>query len=261
MKADPGKQTAPEARGGPGSNEPRSSRVARRSSGSAPSARSCPLRDEDLRLEALLREERAAHETGCAIVAGVDEVGRGCLAGPVFAAAVVLDVPVRGLDDSKVLLPEVRDELSERIAKTSRAALGAATAAEIDALGIAEATLLAMRRALEALEAIGARVDLVLFDAVRMPGLAIPQKSFVRGDARVACISAASIVAKSARDRHMETLHLEYPFYGFESHRGYGTAGHLSALRRHGPSPEHRFSFEGVVSREARISRGPRRKA
>lgn len=251
MKADPGKQTAPEARGGPGARESRSSRSADSRSGSARSGlrtRSCPLRDEDLRLEALLGEERAAHRRGCASVAGVDEVGRGCLAGPVYAAAVVLDVPVRGLDDSKVLPAEVRDELSSRIEKTSRAAVGAATAAEIDALGIAEATLLAMRRALAHLEEIGARVDLVLFDAVTMPGLGIPQKSFVRGDARVACIAAASIVAKSARDRHMESLHREFPFYGFESHRGYGTPGHLSALRRHGPSPEHRFSFEGVLS-------------
>ncbi len=183
-------------------------------------------------------------------MAGVDEVGRGCLAGPVFAGAVAFDgfVPIPGLDDSKALLPEVRADLGPRIRRRARGVgLGAATAAEIDALGIVPATLLAMRRALSNLVSTGAPPDLVLFDAVTLPGLDVPQRAFVRGDARIACVAAASVVAKDARDRAMEELDALYPCYGFGSHRGYGTPEHLAALRRHGPSPEHRLTFDRVL--------------
>jgi ribonuclease HII len=200
----------------------------------------------------LFRIEEDAHAEGYGLIAGVDEVGRGCLAGPVYAGAVAFErsEPLLGLDDSKALLPEVREDLDARIrASAAGAAVGAATAAEIDALGIVDATLLAMRRALESLAREGAAPALVLFDAVALPGLDVPQRAFIRGDARVGAIAAASIVAKTARDARMDELHAVFPVYGFSSHRGYGTPEHLAALRRHGPSPEHRLTFERVLVR------------
>lgn len=215
----------------------------------------CDLPAERERLKRLFAIEEAARLEGRLYVAGVDEVGRGCLAGPVYAAAAVFAgfETLSGLDDSKALIPEVREDLDVRIrARALGVAVGAASAAEIDALGIAPATLLAMRRALEALRRDGVAPDLVLFDAVTLPGLDIAQRSFIRGDSRVACIAAASIVAKTARDRRMDALDVTWPFYGFSSHRGYGTAAHLAALRRHGPSPEHRLTFEGVLPASVR---------
>jgi ribonuclease HII len=212
----------------------------------------CDLSEERLRVKRLFAIEEEAHASGFDVIAGVDEVGRGCLAGPVYAAAVVFarPVPLPGLDDSKVVLPEVRDALTPRIrAAASGVGLGAATAAEIDAVGIAEATLLAMRRALENLTAGGCAPRLVLLDAVRLPGLGAEQRSFIRGDARVACIAAASIVAKTARDLFMEELDASFPCYGFASHRGYATPEHLAALKRHGPSPAHRLTFDRVLAR------------
>jgi ribonuclease HII len=217
----------------------------------------CELRAERDRVRDLLFEEAGARSEGFGAVAGVDEVGRGSLAGPVYAAAVVLGglAELPGLDDSKALLPEVRADLARRIRRRATAAgVGAATPAEIDALGIVPATHLAMRRALENLGASGTAPDLVLLDALRLPGLPVPQRAFVRGDARVACIAAASIVAKVERDLLMETLDRKWPVYGFAAHRGYGTPEHLGALRRHGPSPQHRLTFDGVLparSREA----------
>jgi ribonuclease HII len=212
----------------------------------------CDLSEERFRVERLFAIEEEARASGFDVVAGVDEVGRGCLAGPVYAAAVVFPHPaaLSGLDDSKVVLPEVREALAPRIrAAADGVGIGAATAAEIDAVGIVEATLLAMRRALENLKATGCVPRLVLFDAVHLPGLAADQRSFIRGDARVACIAAASIVAKTARDRFMEDLHLSFPYYGFASHRGYATPEHIAALRRHGPSPVHRLTFDHVLVR------------
>ncbi|HQR47160.1 MAG TPA: ribonuclease HII [Thermoanaerobaculia bacterium] len=217
----------------------------------------CDLADERRRVGRLLSTEDEARAGGFRVVAGVDEVGRGCLAGPVYAGAVALaggDV-IPGLDDSKALCREVREDLADRIRRRALgAAVGAASAAEIDALGIVPATLLAMRRALERLASDGATPEFVLLDAVTLPGLGVPQRSFVRGDALVACIAAASIVAKVARDRAREGLDRGWPAYGFAGHRGYGTAAHLGALRRHGPSPQHRLTFEGVLP-------GRRRKA
>ncbi len=215
----------------------------------------CELRGERERVRRLLAEEAGARSDGFRVVAGVDEVGRGCLAGPVYAGAVVLgdlrDLP--GLDDSKALLPDVRVDLAGRIRRRSAAvAVGAASAAEIDALGIVPATHLAMRRALENLGEAGAAPDLVLTDAVTLPGLVVTQRAFVRGDARVACIAAASIVAKVERDRWMDELDRSWPVYGFASHRGYGTPEHLCALRRHGPSPQHRLTFDGVLPARGR---------
>ncbi len=215
----------------------------------------CDLRAERERLERLFAIEEAARREGRRCVAGVDEVGRGCLAGPVYAAAAVFPgfEPLCGLDDSKALLPDVREDLARRIrARALGVAVCAASAVEIDAIGIVPATLLAMRRALDALRREGVVPDLVLFDAVTLPGLDAAQRSFVRGDSRVACIAAASIVAKTARDRRMDALDSAWPVYGFSSHRGYGTAAHLAALRRHGPSPEHRLTFEGVLPTSGR---------
>ncbi len=215
----------------------------------------CDLPAERERLRRLFEIEESARLRGRSCVAGVDEVGRGCLAGPVYAAAAVFAgfESLCGLDDSKALPAVVREDLAVRIrARALGVGLGEASASEIDAIGIAPATLLAMRRALEALRQAGLVPDLVLFDAVTLPGLDAAQEAFVRGDARVACIAAASIVAKTARDRRMEALHAEWPFYGFSSHRGYGTAAHLAALRRHGPSPEHRLTFDGVLPASGR---------
>jgi ribonuclease HII len=220
--------------------------------GSGGSRSACDLATERERLAGLFAIEDEARAGGHLLIAGVDEVGRGCLAGPVYAGAVVFDrrVTLPGLDDSKALLPEVRESLASRIREVARGSeVGAATAAEVDAIGIVAATFLAMRRALDLLRGAGLLPSLVLVDAVRVPGLEIAQRAYIRGDGRVAAIAAASIVAKVARDARMDELERRFPVYGFGSHRGYGTPEHLSALRRHGPCPEHRLTFDRVVVR------------
>lgn len=187
------------------------------------------------------------------LVAGVDEAGRGPLAGPVVAAAVILDAasPIVGLADSKVLTPARRAKLSIEIRARSHAwCLGWADAAEIDALNILQATFLAMRRALAGLNVAPGHV---IVDGDRCPdlrGLAFEctAEPVVRGDATVASISAASILAKVARDEFMGELESRYPGYGFAGHKGYPTAAHLEALRRLGPSPVHRLSYAPVQS-------------
>ncbi len=187
------------------------------------------------------------------LTAGVDEAGRGPLAGPVVAAAVILDRnrPIRGIADSKVLSPAVRAELSQRIQERSLAfGLGWADACEVDSINILQATLLAMRRALLGLRCTPAHV---IVDGDRCPSLAgLPLactiEAVVAGDASVTCVGAASILAKVARDRFMCELDLRYPGYGFAAHKGYGTPEHLDALRRLGPSPVHRRSFAPVQS-------------
>jgi len=203
-------------------------------------------------VEGLFAIEEEARAEGHLLIAGVDEVGRGCLAGPVYAGAVVFDrlLTLPGLDDSKALLPDVRRALASRIREAARGAeVGSATAAEVDAIGIVAATLLAMRRALELLRRAGLSPSLVLVDAMRVPGIEVAQRAYIRGDGRVAAIAAASIVAKVARDARMEELGKRFPVYGFGSHRGYATPAHLSALRRHGPCPEHRLTFDRVLAR------------
>jgi len=180
------------------------------------------------------------------LVAGVDEVGRGPLAGPVAAAAVILDPssPIDGLADSKRLSPRRRQAVADLIRERAKAwALGRAEVEEIDRLNILHASLLAMRRAVEALPVVPAKV---LVDGNRCPVLACPSEAVVRGDARVACISAASILAKVARDAEMVELDRSYPGYGLAIHKGYPTALHLEALSRLGPSPIHRRSFGPV---------------
>ncbi len=205
---------------------------------------------EDARLEALWACERELRPAGARFAAGVDEVGMGPLAGPVVAAAVLLPEGVRleGLRDSKRLTARARASLSAEIRCVSLGfAIGSATREEIDRINIYQAGLLAMRRAVEGLRP---AADAVLVDARRIPGIGIPQSPVIAGDDRVASISAASIVAKVYRDTLMCELHVRHPGYGFDRNHGYGTAEHLGALDRLGPSPEHRHSF-APVSRAA----------
>lgn len=195
------------------------------------------------------RHERAARNAGYRIIAGVDEAGRGSLFGPVFAAVVVLDPgrPIRGLDDSKALLPERREVLAGRIRERARAwAVGAADAYEIDRINIYQASLVAMKRALERLEAqfrIGP--DFLLLDAVKLD-LPVMQKPLIHGDARCFSISAASILAKTHRDAAMVQWDRVFPEYGLASNKGYSTPDHIAALARVGPTTLHRYSFEPV---------------
>jgi len=180
------------------------------------------------------------------LVAGVDEAGRGPLAGPVVAAAVILDElqPIKGLADSKVLTPLRRAKLFDEIrAKALCCCIAEASAAEIDEINILQATLLAMRRAVEGLRLKPAKV---LVDGNRIPVLKMPAEAIVKGDAKVKAISAASILAKVHRDRLCAAMHEAHPQYGFDGHKGYPTPEHLAALRAHGACPEHRRSFAPV---------------
>jgi ribonuclease HII len=181
------------------------------------------------------------------LVAGIDEAGRGPLAGPVVAAAVILDParPIAGLRDSKLLTPAARERLAAEIRERALAwAIGAADVGEIDALNILRATMLAMCRAVDALP-IAPRAAWI--DGDRCPRLACPARAFVGGDRDVAVISAASIIAKTARDAMLVELDGAYPVYGFARNKGYGTPGHLAALSRHGPCAAHRLSFAPVA--------------
>jgi ribonuclease HII len=182
------------------------------------------------------------------LIAGVDEAGRGPLVGAVVAAAVILDPerPIKGLADSKTLTAKRRETLAELIKAQALAwSLGRAEAAEIDAINILQATLLAMRRALEGLSL---APELALIDGNRIPtGLAMMAEARVGGDALEPCISAASILAKTARDAEMLALDARYPGYGFAAHKGYPTRAHLLALERLGPIDEHRRSFRPVA--------------
>jgi ribonuclease HII len=180
------------------------------------------------------------------LLAGVDEVGRGPLAGPVVAAAVILDElkPIKGLRDSKVLGPVTRTRLAGEIrAKALCVCIGQASVEEIDALNILQATMLAMQRAVEGLRLPPTQV---LVDGNRLPRLRVPAEAVVRGDATVAAIAAASIVAKVFRDELLTQLHDTHPAYGFADHKGYATAEHLAALREHGACAAHRRSFAPV---------------
>jgi ribonuclease HII len=190
--------------------------------------------------------EESVRRLGYSCIAGVDEAGRGCLFGPVFAAAVVLDpaLPVRGLADSKVLAPQRREELAAAIRERAAAwAVASASVEEIDRINIREAARLAMRRAVERLRP---PCDYLLVDALTVDW-PVPQQALIKGDARVASIAAASILAKTARDALMLELDRRYPGYGIANHKGYGTAEHCEALRRLGPTPLHRRSFAPVL--------------
>ena len=180
------------------------------------------------------------------LTAGVDEAGRGPLAGPVVAAAVILDElqPIKGLRDSKTLGPATRERLAAEVrAKALCCCVALASVEEIDRLNILQATLLAMRRAVEGLRLVPKHV---LVDGNRLPLLSMPAEAIVKGDAKVAAIAAASIVAKVHRDALLVLMHEQYPAYGFAEHKGYPTPEHLAALRLHGACIAHRRSFAPV---------------
>lgn len=192
------------------------------------------------------RYEAQAWRSGVARVAGLDEAGRGPLAGPVVAAAVVIapERRIRRLADSKLLTPERREALYAAILERALAVgVGVVDHETIDRVNILEATRRAM---LEALRGLSLTPDLVITDFVALPGLPCPQRNLVDGDARCASVAAASIVAKVTRDRLMLEADRKFPEYGFARHKGYATPDHLAALDRHGPCPIHRRSFSGV---------------
>ena len=200
-------------------------------------------RTERLRIQNMLNFERLLWKSGVQFVAGVDEVGVGPLAGPVVAAAIVFPpgTKLAGIDDSKRLDPERRLKMEGAIRQvTSAVGVGLAEVDEIDRLNIYHAALLAMRRAVEALPL---KPEHLLIDARIIPEVSIPQSSFYKGDGINFSIAAASIIAKTHRDRLMEELETKYPGYGFAQHKGYGTPEHQNAIRRLGPCPIHRMSF------------------
>ena len=183
-------------------------------------------------------------------ICGVDEAGRGPLVGSVIAGAVVLDPnqPIMGLRDSKKLSPARREKLYAEIMQKARAwGVGQASPGEIDTLNILQATMLAMRRAIEALsERLGEWPSKALIDGNRCPILPIASEAIIKGDAKEPAISAASIIAKVTRDQQMQALHTQYPQYGFNQHMGYPTEAHMQALKQYGPCEEHRRTFAPV---------------
>ncbi len=214
-------------------------------------------RAESRRLARLLRFEQELWDRGFRHLAGVDEAGMGTLAGPVVAAAALLPPGFRprGLDDSKKLDAAERERLAAEIRGGALAvAVGLASHEEVDRLNVYQAGLLAMRRAVEGL---AVRPDHLLVDARAVPGVEIPQRGIVRGDAQSLCIAAASVVAKTTRDALMVELDRAHPGYGFARHKGYGAPEHLEALRRLGPSPVHRRTFAPV---KELLDGGPRQR-
>ncbi|NTW04726.1 MAG: ribonuclease HII [Peptococcaceae bacterium] len=202
--------------------------------------------EEKKRLEELWLFEKQYLDQGARIIAGTDEAGRGPLAGPVVAAAVVLPfgLMISRLNDSKKLSPTVREELADAIKETAVSwSVGLASVEEIYEFNIYSASMLAMKRAIRALDP---SPDQVLVDGYPIPGLDLPQKGIVGGDSKSASIAAASILAKVTRDRLMSQIHRLYPKYGFDQHKGYGTKGHLEALSCFGPCPYHRKDFAPV---------------
>jgi ribonuclease HII len=203
---------------------------------------------ERRRLQRLHHFEAAAREKGFVLIGGVDEVGRGPLAGPVVAACVIAREPLmlRGLNDSKQVQPELRKRLAQEIkARAHGWAIGSASVAEIDRLNIYHASILAMERAIALLPCIP---EYLITDAVRIPSFVGPQEPLIKGDARCAVVAAASIIAKVHRDSLLERLHEEDPRYGFASHKGYSTPEHLAALERYGPCVHHRANWARVAA-------------
>lgn len=190
-----------------------------------------------------LEYENIAYADGYEIVCGVDEAGRGPLAGPVYAAAVILPKGhiIEGVNDSKKLSEKKRDELFDKVIDECAAySVGIATEKEIDEINILQATFLAMRRAVEGLNV---KPDIALIDGNKTPGLDIEQRAIVKGDGKSANIAAASIIAKVSRDRYMLEMAAKYPEYQFEKHKGYGTKLHYEMLEKYGVSPIHRKTF------------------
>lgn len=203
----------------------------------------------------LFAYERFGYAQGKQVIAGVDEVGRGPLAGPVVVAAVILprDVAIPGLNDSKKLSEKKREQLYEEIHKQALAiSISEKTAQEVDASNIYKITQIAMY---EAIANLAQTPDYVLIDAMPLPALAIDHSSIIKGDATSQSIAAASIIAKVTRDRMMVAMSKKYPEYGFEKHKGYGTKQHLAALDSHGACPLHRQSFAPVAKVSARSER------
>ncbi len=201
--------------------------------------------------------ERVARLRGYRRIAGIDEAGRGPLAGPVVAAAVILPIrcPLLGINDSKQLSAKDREHVYAEILELAVAVgIGSAEVAEIDRLNILAATRLAMRRAIDQLAPLP---DYVLIDAVVLPGLKVPTRHIIKGDSLSISIAAASIVAKVTRDRLMANYHETFPEYGFLSHKGYGTAEHLARLARHGPCSIHRRTFSPVQDVMSAAKMGP----
>ena len=205
---------------------------------------------EDLHITSIgLDFEKLAHGEGYRFVAGVDEVGRGCIAGPVVAAACILDgskpLP-KGLNDSKKLSAAQRDEIAAELKEASIAySIGQIEAEEIDRINILEATKNAMRAAIAGLTP---NADYLLIDALQLKDIRLPQRAIIKGDSISASIAAASILAKTFRDDLMKEYDLEYPHYGFAGHKGYGAVSHFAAIREHGPCKLHRKSFRGVLA-------------
>lgn len=198
-------------------------------------------KSERARIEAMLVFEQQAFESAFRRVAGVDEAGRGPLAGPLMAGAVVLARAVPGLDDSKRLTEARREALFEELLAGGHAVgVGVVEAGELDRIGVQRANYTAMARAVAALEP---PPDFLLVDGFNLPGMPQPCLRIIKGDQRSLSIAAASIIAKVTRDRRMAELERKYPGYGFGQHKGYGTAAHLAALKALGPCPEHRRSF------------------
>lgn len=192
--------------------------------------------------------EELAWKDGYKSVAGIDEVGRGCIAGPVIAAACILDpnkpLP-EGLNDSKQVAQDRREEIAAELKETCVAyAIGTVEAPEIDRINILEATKVAMRLAIASLSP---SADYLLVDALQLKGILTPQRSIIKGDSVSASIAAASILAKTHRDELMRSYDATYPQYGFSGHVGYGTKVHLEAIKAHGPCPLHRMTFRGVA--------------
>ena len=207
---------------------------------------------KDLKITKICLEfERQARREGYQFVAGLDEVGRGCLAGPVVAAACILDPAKRfprGLDDSKKLTPEKREDIAAKLKKACIAySIGQIEADEIDRINILEATKQAM---LQALERLATQADFLLIDALYLKQSPLPQRAIIKGDSISASIAAASVLAKTYRDALMCEHHERYPVYGFDSHKGYAAPIHWKALNEHGPCEIHRMSFQGVAPRQ-----------
>ncbi len=210
---------------------------------------------ELFRLELLQALEVRLRQAGFAAVAGVDEAGRGCLAGPVVAAAVVPGPgpAIPGIDDSKRLEPEARFQLAGEIRRTATAFAVVHVAAEvIDRINILEASRLAMRHAVAALRP---AADCVVTDAMPLPGIGVPCIPVVKGDALSYAVACASILAKAERDARMVELDSELPWYGFAAHKGYSAPEHLAAIERYGPSREHRLTFRSTVPRLSEFDR------
>lgn len=203
---------------------------------------------EDLNITEIgLDFERLAHSEGFRFIAGIDEVGRGCIAGPVVAAACILDIDKelpKGINDSKKLTAQLREEIAAQLKVDCVAyAIGEVDAGEIDRINILEATKLAM---LKAIDQLLPKADFLLIDALRLKQSLIPQKAIIKGDSISASIAAASILAKVYRDDLMTRYDADYPQYGFAGHKGYGATSHYLAIREHGACDLHRKTFKGV---------------